>query len=1027
MTVRYLNEKYWRPDIALLVGALALSVVIMGLNAVVLRNLREERLRSAEADMKSQAIALAEEADSSFKVLDLALSAISHHTAGEATDKTTFQGRLKQSDLHELLKEKTIGWSHIDAIAVIGSNGKLANSSRYWPIPDIDVSDRDYFRVLEANAKLETFIGKPTQNRLTGEWSIYLARRLSTGSGDFAGLVLGTITLEHLERFFQAISLQEGSAVALLRDDGMLLARYPRSEQLGHIFPLRANKGGGEIPATQPVESPVDGQLRFVSARHLASYPLWIVVSRTEESVLQSWRSLAEQFTSMALARALFVLFLAWAASRWWHKQRRLTRELRQQNLRFDSALNNMSQGLCFFDGAQRLIVCNNRYVEMYRLDPQRVRPGITLREIVDLRFESGAFPAMSREEYLAWRDSIAVSDKPSDTTIELKDGRTLEIHHRPMSDGGWVATHDDISDRQKLNCRLEQNLKLLGERTSLLQAIIDNFPGGIGFFDRDLRIVLCNERAKAILDLPERLFADGPPLLEDVLRFNALRGEYGPGDVENQVATKLALARDRTTYHFERERQDGTVLDVRGLPIDNGGFITTYMDITERYCSEAKIAHMARHDALTDLGNRVLLNERLEYLMTRVSRGEIVAVHLVDLDRFKAVNDTLGHPAGDKLLRLVADRLRPLVRDTDMIARMGGDEFAIVQVALGTPGDAASLAHRVIEAVSKPYDIDGHHLVIGASVGIALAPGDGSSPEVLIRNADLSLYHAKSNGRGTFSFFEPQMDARMQARHAMEIDLRNALARGEFELYYQPMVGLDSNEIRGFEALIRWHHPQNGTVRPDAFIPLAEETGLINPIGEWTIREACATAARWPGGLRVAVNLSPAQFRSPGLANLIVSALTASGLAPERLELEINEMALWEEMEVALDILYQLRGLGVRIAMDDFGTGHSSLNYLQSFPFDRIKIDRSFVKDITDHAGSHRIVRAIAMLAQGFGMETTVEGVENTGQLDAVKSEGCTEMQGFLFSRALPSSEIERLFFSERRDARVPDNPAAA
>jgi diguanylate cyclase (GGDEF)-like protein len=711
-------------------------------------------------------------------------------------------------------------------------------------------------------------------------------------------------------------------------------------------------------------------------------------------------------------------------------KQHELTlqqeEQLRTRNLQFDMAVNNMSQGLCFFDGAQRLIVCNHRYLEMYGLDPGQIRPGITLREIIDLRFAVGSFPAMSREQYHAWRNTVAVSDKPSDTIVELKNGRIFEIHHRPMSDGGWVATHDDITERQRLKAELEQNNKLLSERTSLLQAIVDNFPGGIGFYDKELRVVVCNDRAKEILDLPEGFFANGPPLLEDLLRFNALRGEYGPGDVEEQVATKLALAADRTTYHFERERPNGTVLDVRGAPIEGGGFITTYMDITERTRSEAKIAHMARHDALTDLSNRVLLNERLDQALKRAKRGKKVALHLIDLDRFKGVNDTLGHPAGDKLLQMVADRLRTLVRETDMIARMGGDEFAITQLAIAGPAEAALLAQQVIAAVSDPYDIDGHQAVIGASIGVAMGPGDGRNPEQLIRNADLALYRAKSDGRGAFCFFEPAMDAQMQARHAMEKDLRKALVAGEFELYYQPMVKLESGEISGFEALLRWHHPTRGMVMPDKFMPLADETGFIVPMGEWTIREACTRAAKWPGQLRVAVNLSPAQFRSTGLPLAVAGALAASGLAPDRLELEINEMALWGDVEAALSILYQLRGLGVRIAMDDFGTGYSSLNYLQSFPFDKIKIDRSFVTDITEGAGSLKIVRAVAALAQGFGMETTVEGVESLEQLAAVKAEGCHEMQGYLFSRPLPASEIERLFLRNLESA-LSDRTVAA
>jgi len=434
----------------------------------------------------------------------------------------------------------------------------------------------------------------------------------------------------------------------------------------------------------------------------------------------------------------------------------------------------------------------------------------------------------------------------------------------------------------------------------------------------------------------------------------------------------------------------------------------------------------MAQHDTLTGLPNRVLLNERLEHALTRANRGNIVATHILDLDHFKHVNDTLGHPAGDKLLGMVADRLRALVRATDTIARMGGDEFAVVQVAISQPADATSLARRIIGAVSEPYEIDGHQVVIGASVGIAVGPGDGVSPEQIIRNADLALYRAKGDGRSTLRFFEPEMDAQMQARRALECDLRKALLAGEFELYYQPVVDLKSNEISGFEALMRWHHPERGMVAPGTFIPLAEEIGLIVPLGEWAIRQACATAARWPENLRIAVNLSPAQFRSPGLLQAIVGALAAAGMSPNRLELEITETILLQDSEATLTLLYRLRELGVRIAMDDFGTGYSSLSYLQSFPFDKIKIDRSFVRDIAESPGSLNIVRAVAALANGLGMAATAEGVETQDQLDTIKSEGCTEMQGFLFSRPLPAAEIERLFLANYRPAKVGSRGAA-
>jgi len=429
------------------------------------------------------------------------------------------------------------------------------------------------------------------------------------------------------------------------------------------------------------------------------------------------------------------------------------------------------------------------------------------------------------------------------------------------------------------------------------------------------------------------------------------------------------------------------------------------------------RAGHLAMHDVLTGLPNRVLLNERLERALGGMHGAEMVATHILDLDHFKHVNDTLGHSVGDRLLRIVAERLRALVRETDTIARMGGDEFAIVQGNLMQSADAATLAERVIAAVGEPYEIDGHQVVIGTSVGIAVAPGDGAGPEQLMRNADLALYRAKSSGRGTFRLFEPEMNAQMQARRALECDLRKALAGRQFELHYQPVVNLLDNEITGFEALIRWHHPDKGMVPPGAFIPLAEEIGLIVPVGEWVLREACATAARWPQHLNVAVNISPAQLRQPGLLEAVTGALAHSGLAPERLELEITETAHLVDNEATLAVLHRLRALGVRIANDDFGTGYSSLSYLQSFPFDKIKIDRSFVKNIAASAGSLNIVRAVAGLAHGLGITATAEGVESHEQAAKVKAEGCTEMQGFLTSQPLPAEEIERVFLAKLRE----------
>ncbi|MGE3066534.1 MAG: PAS-domain containing protein [Hyphomicrobiaceae bacterium] len=675
--------------------------------------------------------------------------------------------------------------------------------------------------------------------------------------------------------------------------------------------------------------------------------------------------------------------------------------KLRQQYDRLDAAMENMPLGIAMFDAGQRLVVCNRLYAEMYGLSAAQCAPGTTVREILNSRIAAGCYATDDPQRLIG--TLLANFGNISSETQELADGRVIKVASRRMANGGFLITHEDTTERARLTAEV-------AERSAILQAIIDNFPGGISYLDGDLRMKVANTRMRELLDFPDELFADGMPTLEEVFRFNARRGEYGAGDPEEQVSARMALARKRIAHQFERERPDGTVIEVRGLPLASGGFVTTYMDVTERRRSEARIVHMALHDTMTGLANRTHLGDRLEQALARAQRGEMIAVHLIDLDHFKNVNDTLGHHAGDTLIRMVAERLSALVRETDTVGRMGGDEFAVVQTGISHPADATRLADRIIAEVAAPYEIDGHNAVIGTSIGIAVGPDDGLTPELLMRNADLALYRAKGRGRNGYCFFESGMDAQMRERRALECDMRRALVAGEFELFYQPIVTLKDDRVSGFEALIRWNHPVRGMIVPSEFIPLAEEIGFIVPLGEWVIRQACATAARWPGDLKIAVNLSPAQFRSSGLAHVVLGALASSGLPASRLEIEITETALLGASDAAVAILNQLRDIGVRIAMDDFGTGFSSLSHLKTFPFDKIKIDRSFVMDVTEGTGSLNIVRAVASLGIGLGMETTAEGVETQEQLDAVRSEGCTEMQGYLFSKPLPIAEVERL-----------------
>ncbi len=431
--------------------------------------------------------------------------------------------------------------------------------------------------------------------------------------------------------------------------------------------------------------------------------------------------------------------------------------------------------------------------------------------------------------------------------------------------------------------------------------------------------------------------------------------------------------------------------------------------DITARQKAEERLSRMAHYDPLTGLANRVLLHKRLELAVAGLQRGEAFAVLCLDLDNFKEANDALGYAVGDALLREIAARLRTCVRDGDTIARIGGDEFAIVQLGIAGPLEPGDLARRLLAIVTERYEIEGQSIDIGVSIGFACAPHDESDGALLLRLADIALNRAKSDGRRTYRSFETAMDIELQSRRRLELDMRKALVNEEFVVYFQPINDAKTKAIRSFEALVRWRHPERGMISPAEFIPLAERTGLIVPLGEWVLRAACQEAMRWPPDVRLSVNLSACQFKVDDLTESIRNALAVTGLAAQRLELEITELVLLDECQDNLAILHQLRGLGARIAMDDFGTGYSSLSYLRSFPFDKIKIDQSFVKNI-DQRDAREIVRAVASLGQTLGVTTTAEGVETEDQLAMMIEYGCSEVQGYLFSRPVPASHVAAL-----------------
>lgn len=558
-------------------------------------------------------------------------------------------------------------------------------------------------------------------------------------------------------------------------------------------------------------------------------------------------------------------------------------------------------------------------------------------------------------------------------------------------------------------------HLTLAAERRQLRTAV-DNIPQGLVLYDASARIVVCN---KPYIDM----FGLSPDVARQGCTMQRLIGhrqETGSfdGDVEAFCRAIIRNVRLGTATRQITEAPGGRAIEIVNKPLQSGGWVATIEDITARKRAEEKIAHLAHYDALTELPNRVLFREKLEQTLADMAPEARLAVLYLDIDEFKSINDALGHPVGDELLKGVARRLRGCLRETDIAARLGGDEFAIIQYPIHDATDSERLVRAIYATIREPFECAGHLITTDASIGIALAPRDGRHLDQLLKNADLALYGAKGDGRRTHRFFEPGMGARARARRTLEAELRKAIADGGFEVHYQPVVCLSDSRIVGCEALLRWRHRQRGFISPADFIPLAEETGLINELGQFVLETACREAAKWPEQMRIAVNVSPVQFRSHALALNVAAALAASNIAPSRLELEITEAVLMRDDEAALAMLHQLRALGVRIALDDFGIGYSSLSYLHRFPFDKIKIDRSFVSNIRDEGACSAIIQSVVNIAKASRMTTTAEGVEHEWQRELLRELGCNEMQGYLFSPAVSAAEAGRLIAGARGKA---------
>jgi len=867
----------------LVIGGLCLIAAITFGTTIMAGTFRERALNSAKRELDNTVLLLARHFDQQFRDLgaiqqDMAMFV---RTSGIDTAER-FKRRMSGADIRAMLQAKLGSLSYVGDVNLFDVDGNLINSSINRPLPSINVADRPYFKTLKNDPRSPDILIEPLMSRVSGAWTAVVVRRITGPNGEFLGVIGRGFEPANFEAFFASVALGRDAAISMIHRDGTMLARYPYSDRaVGRNFrngpllrPVLAAGGGNSGAFT----SPITGEARVGAVKALDSFPIVVLASTPVAAALADWHEQIRFLIAIGGSSVLMIAALLVFVVRKLSQEHRLSQQrLTLEKQRLIKAVDNMTQGLLLFDSSQRLVVCNERYIEMYGLSADVIKPGCSFREVIAHRKATGSFIG-DADAYIA--RVLGETSLRNTIVIETQDGRSIQIVNEPLADGGWVATHEDVTERRRV---------------------------------------------------------------------------------------------------------------------------------------EERIAHLAHYDALTDLPNRALFHEMLKRELVHATPDHQLAVFYIDIDEFKAVNDSLGHMIGDELLKLVATRLSRCVGPAGFVARLGGDEFAIVQTAVQTAADVIGLVSRVHDAVRQPCECLGHQLTTDASIGIAIAPEHGRDYDEILKNADLALYAAKSAGRRTYRFFRPDMDAAIKARRNLEVDLRQAITNGALEVYYQPCLSLQDDSITGCEALVRWRHPERGVISPADFIPVAEDTGLINELGVWVLTTACTEAANWPDNIRLAVNVSPVQFKSGTLALKIMSALAASGLPASRLELEITEAVLIRDDEAALAILHQLRAIGVRIALDDFGTGYSSLSYLQRFPFDKIKIDRCFVNDVAEPDGSSSIVQAVVNIAAARNMTTTAEGVETEAQQRLLRTLGCSEMQGYLFSAAKPAAEVRPFLLAHR------------
>lgn len=860
-------------------GGAALIVAVAAGTFTMTLEFRQRDLEESGRALENSVGILASHLESQLNSLRAPQKRLREEFGGAIESAQDFRAKMSSPEAHRLLAADVAGSGEVADLNVFDSEGRLVNSSRTYPLPEFSITDRRDFLALKSGKAADDCLVDLVQSHFPDEHVVIFSQAIRSTKGDVLGIITSEAKSATLEAFFASLSLEPGASVSMFHINGTLLARYPhldgmvgRSITNGDFLPSRTMPAG---IVTLRKNSPLDGIDRLMTVRPLKDIPIVLVATRTTEAALANWREQTRTLIIVSVLVGLIVfalhLLIIWQVKR---QHERSERDLLSEKLRLRTALNHMSNGLAMCDPSLRLIACNQRFLDMFKVSFEVAKPGTSLREFLKSRKEFSSFDGDIEARF----EKIAAAKRPYQFRL---DGRIIQIQFEALPEGGWVCTTEDISERQR---------------------------------------------------------------------------------------------------------------------------------------NEDTIAQLAHHDPLTGLPNRHYFRKLLEQASKRLADGSQLALLYIDLDGFKNINDSFGHSIGDELLKNVASRLKACIRSNDFVARLGGDEFAMLLCSQTSSEDLRQVVKRIYETVRVQCECQGHLILPDVSIGVAVAPSDGHDLDQILRRADLAMYSAKSAGRGTYRFFEPSMEGRINSRRQLESDLKRAVAGGRFresgfEIHYQPVVDLSTHEVSGCEALLRWRHPVRGLISPTEFIPIAEESGLIVGLGEWVLRAACEEAANWPETTRIAVNVSPVQLSNKEFCLKVIAALAATKLSPVRLELEITEATLIRDDETARQVLSQLRGIGVRVALDDFGTGYSSLSYLHRFPFDKIKIDRSFVEGLTEEEGTESIVRAVVNIAAARNMTTTAEGVETSEQKEILRRLGCNEMQGYLFSKPRTADEIHQVW----------------